>query len=96
MLPLNIIIGILRKINILTKDDIAYSNIENDYGVDDFLKNGYYRFKIKEIVSPFLRKIIEDSVFRKSLVEQMLSLVNVKTLYHVSTQVLIRRTRTTY
>ncbi len=96
MLPLNIIIGILRKINILTEDNIAYNNVENDYCVDYFLKNGYYRFKIKEIISLLLGRIIEDSTFRKSFVEQILSLVNVKSSYHVLTQLLIRRTRTTY
>ncbi|MEM3980069.1 MAG: hypothetical protein QXW86_09400 [Saccharolobus sp.] len=64
--------------------------------VDEFLNKGYYRFKIQEIVLTIMDKARKESLFRKSLMIQFASLINIKNFHHVISQIMTRRTRITY
>lgn len=91
--PLSITLNIL---NIIRRCGKGNSISKVLYTIDEFLKRGYYRFKEQEIVLTIMDKARKDSVFRKSLMIQIASLTNVKTLQHVIAEIMIRRTRITY
>ncbi len=63
---------------------------------DEFLKKGYYKFRIKELVPLIIDKMRKDNIFKRSLMMQITSLADVKTLQHFVTHLIIRRMRTTY
>ncbi len=62
----------------------------------EFFEKGYYRVKPWELTYIITKRLYMDKLFRRSFIDQIISLINTETFRHVVKNILERRTRETY